>query len=409
MNSSSSFLCALALFLPYSSTAHAGTNAVKEGECIVVDGPANLRQKPKGNVIMSIRPNSTVLVKKIEGDWVLVSGAPLSEASEGGDLRCYYSGTDGFGPNFRTGYLYRKNIKSLSWDEKLQLDPVGTLVSTSATSKFNSHFRATLKKDCRCAMFVSERHDASPHITRDRKSGELLGADCQTSELVIKCERFGGLEGGSIDYCPYSCVTVVNATPLLDKDRDRVFLERAKEEKSKLDKTLSPSFRAALDKRYPGWMPLLIRDPGHDTNYDFRLLMRSSAQSFDFEFQKIKKSRLVYLFFESLDRAKEAKATLGFESNSGFEFRRFPFDLKKDSGDLEGPSFYFSTRSEWTGVFACRSQDEILVPIGGFDIRGDASRTETAEEIAAKLSPGVSANSYDYAHCDRVGSDFTNR
>ena len=63
------FILTFAL-MAYSNTSF----AQKSHDCIVIDGPANLRQTPKGTILSSIPNNSTMLITGTDKDWLHVYG-----------------------------------------------------------------------------------------------------------------------------------------------------------------------------------------------------------------------------------------------------------------------------------------------------------------------------------------------
>ena len=368
----------IALLISSSPALSTTIQPFKKDDCAFVDGPANLRKIQNGPLIMSIENNSSVLVEKQQGDWVQVSGS----FEDGKKLHCYSS--DRLDENNqRIGWIHVKNLKHPSWEERLRLDPVAALINEK--SEFRPHYRVTLKSTCKCGRETYPYHDIGSTVAQDFKSGAILGNDCEISNRVARC-TLREVANSTIDYCPMNCVTATKSKFFFFFDRNLIFSTRAKEEKEKLKKELSPKMNLALDKKYINWLPLLLRNPKRDSDYELELIMTNSLKKYKTSLIDKKYSE-VFVFFETLDAAKTARPTIALRNNLEIEFFPFPFDLKNTELDEYSPRLCLSKRPEWQGVFACRSQDEISPPIGGFNIRTKASKTESDEDVLVNFRP----------------------
>ena len=383
---------ALFLWLPIHSNDATSAELPKQSDCAVVDGPANLRKTQKGSVILSIPDNSTVLVQKIVGDWVEVSGILESEKN----VHCY--GKDDLDENKKkTGWLHINNFKNATWEERVKLDNVGALLSEKGN--FRPHFKITMKTDCSCASLIKPDNDMAKIQSRTWKVGQIFGNNCEISERVATCTVSEGSETHT-HYCPVICISASEAQALTPTDKDRIFSTKASEERAKLEIKFSGPLKAALKLKYPNWIPLLIPNITRSTNYEYLFHSLSSYGKFNFGLQSTKKESELFVFFENLEKAKNAQPTVAFEGDKDIQFRQFPFDLNESKGDHYSPFLCFSEKSKMTILFACRSVGEAMPPIGGFDLRDKIPQTSSWEQVEKTLDSITKSSQNGYC-CTR--------
>jgi hypothetical protein len=330
-----------------------------------IDGPANLRAEPNGKIIESLPDLSTVWTDypwKTQGGWFQIRFARLGLKSP---IRCANPGD-----RVNTGWIHVKNIKN---DFLTELKgPLHTAMGLTDEVKFDwkssrERYSAKLKTTCICSQVDEEYHDAPSLEQHEYLSEEQLAGECVINKRFMACE-LPETAHSLITVCPLACLESKRLEKLTSEDRKKKLSEVAKPLQAKLRAKLGEPFIAALEAKYPNWLPLVIPHPKRNNEFYFDVQAISSWGRFPFTYQKEKRVRALLIFFPNLDEAVAQKPAVAFEGNDGHvEFRSIPFSLrptKKDGKDEAPPFFCIGSSGDLTALKACRVQNEITPEVG---------------------------------------------
>jgi hypothetical protein len=173
-------------------------------DCVLVDGPANLRDGPNGKVIRSLPNDSSVQKIKSDGKWVLINSFAKKTT-----VRCY----DNFDENGVNGWIHQSNLRPFSESKLFKAAPCDAMwgmVSRESVDKKLARKEATIKKKtCDCGSIYWSPTDRSSCEIKTLTSGELLGQSCVVLREFIRCrsqlpEAVGGDRSDLV--CPLECV-----------------------------------------------------------------------------------------------------------------------------------------------------------------------------------------------------------
>lgn len=365
-------------------------------ECIVIDGPANLRKEPKGEIIHSLPDLSTVWVntaeEKKEG-WIPVHFS----ISKSGKVLCS-NDPDESGPDSeKNGWIAASNRKKASFNDLLKIDRLGALWSGASRDSAQTGYSASLKTACSCGAFQAPAHDRMSGTMKSFTKGEKIRGECALKNGLVSC-AFPYGDTRSITVCPSDCTDLKPLVKLSPEMRLSLVATARAQAIEQVKKLAPKTLLNSVESRFPKWVPLLVPHPKRLTEFTYDLELVPSCGAFEFPYETETKKRNVLLFFSDSEAVIQQTPMLAFEGKGNvIEYRKLPYSLKNsENHDQEPPVFCMAHRKDFYALVGCRQQDEISVPIAYLNFIPETP-IQIQKEIYEKA---LAQDEHDYSCCD---------
>lgn len=386
----------LPLTLSLSPYCHAGPAVETALNCVAIDGPAHLREKPNGKILKDLPQNALVEILETKSPWYKVG----TRNNGRGQFTCSINDLGSFPIE---GWTHEKNIRRLTGVELAKTDPCAFNETTFGKDVFSAEVNQQI---CSCAEFSQPHHYATQCDQKILARGISMGADCLKGKDFTTCKTSRqDVEGATTLQCPNTCLSLKISKELLVDDRIKQLKANGEKNKENYKKVLPLDLYNEIQNSYPAWVPYF--EDKMASKYEIKLELIPFHLHVNLTDKK--EELWIVLFFEKPEDFIQDKPTwLFWKASGGKQLKvwsaQVPYTLKPQYNEGNTQLCLIQTRGpKVTQVLVADTPiDEWHLPQGAYSLsdvfeKGPVliSNLKDAKKSAAELEAGYGIKNFD--------------